>query len=42
MGLGTSDEQHDKSNVGSNSAPNYDAVTIIAQTASAGQDWSVP
>lgn len=41
MGLGTSNEQHDKGNIGSNSAPKYDSVTIIAQVASAGQEWSM-
>ena len=41
MGLGTRDEEHDKGNIGSNSAPKYNAVTIIAQIASVGQDWSM-
>lgn len=38
MGIGTNDKQHDKGTIGSNSAPKYNVVPIIAQIASDGQD----
>lgn len=41
-GLGTSDKPHDKDYIASNSAPESNAVTIIAQVAAAGQNWSMP